>query len=76
MTCRGHQRCCGSTSTGIIPSLNVATGLLGYVFVKGFSTAAQRLGFQAAEFGPQECSVVQTFITAAAGIAFAGGFGT
>jgi len=61
---------------GIIPSLNIAAGLLGFMLLKLWATTARHLGVQGVqEFGQQENNIVQTFVTASSAVAFTGGFG-
>ncbi|KAJ4830473.1 putative metal-nicotianamine transporter ysl6 [Turnera subulata] len=59
-------------TVGIIPSFNVAAGLLGFFLVKSLS----RLGFTAAPFTKQENTVIQTCVVACYGLACSGGFGS
>uniref|UniRef100_A0A804L9Y7 Uncharacterized protein n=1 Tax=Musa acuminata subsp. malaccensis TaxID=214687 RepID=A0A804L9Y7_MUSAM len=63
-------------TTGIIPSLNVAAGLLGFFFVKLWTKALQRAGLLRTPFTRQENTVIQASVTAASGLAFSGGFGS
>ncbi|XP_071712918.1 probable metal-nicotianamine transporter YSL6 [Rutidosis leptorrhynchoides] len=64
-------------TVGIIPSLNVAAGLLGFFFVKSITTFLHNFGFDAHRpFTPQENTVIQTCVVACYGPAFSGGFGT
>ncbi|KAG1362809.1 putative metal-nicotianamine transporter YSL12 [Cocos nucifera] len=63
-------------TTGIIPSLNVAAGLLGFFFIKTWTKALEKTGLLRLPFTRQENTVVQTCCVAAYGIAFSGGFGT
>ncbi|CAL9782660.1 unnamed protein product [Musa acuminata subsp. burmannicoides] len=62
-------------TTGIIPSLNVAAGLLGFFFVKVWTKALQRAGLLRTPFTRQENTVIQASVIAASGLAFSGGFG-
>ncbi|KAH6812193.1 YELLOW STRIPE like 7 [Perilla frutescens var. frutescens] len=62
-------------TTGIIPSLNVAAGLLGFFFVKTFTKLLEKSGLLRQPFTRQENTVIQTCVVAASGIAFSGGFG-
>lgn len=57
-------------STGIIPSLNVAAGLLGYAVVKLYTVAIGKCGLLKHPFTRQENTVIQTFVVASSGIAF------
>ncbi|XP_076924544.1 putative metal-nicotianamine transporter YSL6 [Bidens hawaiensis] len=63
-------------TVGIIPSLNVAAGLLGFFFVKSWTTFLQKFGFSARPFTRQENTVIQTCVVACYGLAFSGGFGS
>lgn len=63
-------------TTGVIPSLNVSAGLLGFFFVKTWTKVLDNLGLLKQPFTRQENTVIQTCVVAAAGIAFSGGFGS
>ncbi|WOL11444.1 putative metal-nicotianamine transporter YSL6 isoform X1 [Canna indica] len=63
-------------TVGVIPSLNVAAGLLGFFFVKSWTELASRAGFLAKPFTKQENTVIQTCVVACYGLAFSGGFGS
>ncbi|KAK6912426.1 Oligopeptide transporter, OPT superfamily [Dillenia turbinata] len=63
-------------TTGIIPSLNVAAGLLGFFFVKLWTKIIENCGLLKQPFTRQENTVIQTCVVAAYGIAFSGGFGS
>ncbi|XP_059669962.1 probable metal-nicotianamine transporter YSL6 [Cornus florida] len=63
-------------TAGIIPTLNVAAGLLGFFFVKSWTGFLSKLGFSIQPFTKQENTVIQTCVVACYGIAFSGGFGT
>ncbi|KAL5864521.1 hypothetical protein ACOSQ3_002035 [Xanthoceras sorbifolium] len=63
-------------TVGIIPSLNVAAGLLGFFFVKSWTGFLSKLGFSAKPFTRQENTVIQTCVVACYGLAFSGGFGS
>ncbi|CAN8269165.1 unnamed protein product [Cochlearia groenlandica] len=63
-------------TTGIIPSLNVSAGLLGFFFVKTWTKMLHRSGMLKQPFTRQENTVIQTCVVASSGIAFSGGFGT
>ncbi|XP_066322156.1 probable metal-nicotianamine transporter YSL14 [Miscanthus floridulus] len=63
-------------TTGIIPSLNVSAGLLGFFFVRMWTAAVERMGFLRQPFTRQENTVIQTCVVSAYGIAFSGGFGS
>ncbi|GLT40492.1 hypothetical protein SLA2020_146260 [Shorea laevis] len=63
-------------TTGIIPSLNVSAGLLGFFFVKTWTKMLHKSGLLRQAFTRQENTVIQTCVVASAGIAFSGGFGS
>ncbi|KAG6584290.1 putative metal-nicotianamine transporter YSL7 [Cucurbita argyrosperma subsp. argyrosperma] len=63
-------------TTGIIPSLNVSAGLLGFFFVKSWTKFLERSGLLRQPFTRQENTVIQTCVVASSGIAFSGGFGS
>ena len=59
-------------TVGIIPSLNVAAGLLGFFFVKSWTGLLSKLGFSVQPFTRQENTVIQTCVVACYGLAFSG----
>jgi OPT family oligopeptide transporter len=63
-------------TTGIIPSLNVSAGLLGFFFVKTWTKFLEKSGMLKQPFTRQENTVIQTCVVATSGIAFSGGFGS
>ncbi|XP_022750460.1 probable metal-nicotianamine transporter YSL6 isoform X1 [Durio zibethinus] len=63
-------------TVGIIPSMNVGAGLLGFFFVKSWTGFLSKLGFQVSRFTKQENTVIQTCVVACYGLAFSGGFGS
>ncbi|XP_065880720.1 probable metal-nicotianamine transporter YSL8 [Euphorbia lathyris] len=63
-------------TTGIIPSLNVSAGLLGFFFLKIWTTFLQKSSLLKLPFTRQENTVIQTCVVASSGIAFSGGFGS
>ncbi|KAG6715682.1 probable metal-nicotianamine transporter YSL7 [Carya illinoinensis] len=63
-------------TTGIIPSLNVSAGLLGFFFVKTWTKLLEKSGMLRQPFTRQENTVIQTCVVASSGIAFSGGFGS
>ncbi|KAL6959733.1 putative metal-nicotianamine transporter ysl7 [Sarracenia purpurea var. burkii] len=63
-------------TTGIIPSLNVSAGLLGFFFVKSWTKFLEKSGLLNQPFTRQENTVIQTCVVATSGIAFSGGFGS
>ncbi|XP_010551578.1 PREDICTED: probable metal-nicotianamine transporter YSL7 isoform X1 [Tarenaya hassleriana] len=63
-------------TTGIIPSLNISAGLLGFFFVKTWTKLLHKAGYLKQPFTRQENTVIQTCVVASSGIAFSGGFGS
>ncbi|XP_030516172.1 probable metal-nicotianamine transporter YSL7 [Rhodamnia argentea] len=63
-------------TTGIIPSLNVSAGLLGFFFIKTWTKVLEKSGMLQVPFTRQENTVIQTCVVASAGITFSGGFGS
>ncbi|KAK3406138.1 hypothetical protein EUGRSUZ_K02315 [Eucalyptus grandis] len=63
-------------TAGIIPSLNVSAGLLGFFFVKTWTKVLDKSGLLRVPFTRQENTVIQTCVVASSGIAFSGGFGS
>ncbi|XP_042485810.1 probable metal-nicotianamine transporter YSL7 [Macadamia integrifolia] len=63
-------------TTGIIPSLNVSAGLLGFFFVKSWTKFLEKTGWLKQPFTRQENTVIQTCVVASSGISFSGGFGS
>ncbi|KAI9087801.1 hypothetical protein K1719_030131 [Acacia pycnantha] len=63
-------------TTGIIPSLNVSAGLLGFFFVKTWTKFLDKSHMLRQPFTRQENTVIQTCVVASSGIAFSGGFGS
>lgn len=61
-------------TTGIIPSLNVAAGLLGFAVIKSYTTLINKCGLLKQPFTRQENTVIQTFVVASSGIAFSSEF--
>lgn len=59
-------------TTGIIPSLNVSAGLLGFFFVKTWTKLLSKSGMLKQPFTRQENTVIQTCVVASSGIAFSG----
>lgn len=59
-------------TVGIIPSLNVSAGLLGFFFVKTWTKLLERSGLLKQPFTRQENTVIQTCVVAASGIAYSG----
>eukprot|EP00250_Pteridium_aquilinum_P022053 c25294_g1_i1 orf=3-1604(-) len=65
-----------SLTTGIIPSLNISAGLLGFFFVKSYTKVLSKLNISHVPFTRQENTVIQTCVVACYGLAFSGGFGS
>ena len=65
-----------SLGAGIIPSLNIAGGLLAFCTIRAWHTVMGWTIGSGEPFTAQECNVVQTFVTAASSVAFTVGFGT
>ncbi|KAI3429118.1 uncharacterized protein J3R85_008528 [Psidium guajava] len=63
-------------STGVIPSLNVAAGLLGFAMVKSWTSLLEGCGLLKQPFTRQETTVIQTCVVASSGIAFSSGTAT
>ncbi|GAB4836147.1 hypothetical protein Ancab_001063 [Ancistrocladus abbreviatus] len=63
-------------TTGIIPSLNVAAGLLGFFFVKTWTKFLEKSGLLKRPFTRQENTVIQTCVVTSSGIAFSDMFRT
>lgn len=61
-------------TTGVIPSLNVAAGLLGFAVVKGYTSILEKCGLLKQPFTRQENTVIQTCVVASSGIAFSSTF--
>lgn len=57
-------------TTGVIPSLNVAAGLLGFAILKGYTSILDHFGLMKQPFTRQENTVIQTCVVASSGIAF------
>lgn len=65
-----------SLTTGVIPSLNISAGLLGFFFLKSYTKLLSNLGISHRPFTRQENTVIQTCVVACYGLAFSGGFGS
>ena len=61
-----------SLTTGVIPSLNISAGLLGFFFVKLYTIVLSKLGISYKPFTRQENTVIQTCVVACYGLAFSG----
>ena len=57
-------------TTGIIPSLNVVAGLLGFAMLKSWTTLLNKCGLLKQPFTRQENTIIQTCVVASSGIAF------
>lgn len=57
-------------TTGVIPSLNVAAGLLGFAVLKSYTALLTKFGLLKLPFTRQENTVIQTCVVASSGIAF------
>jgi len=49
-------------TTGIIPSLNIAAGLIGFIAIKGWVAALKYLGYSPHEFTPQVMTLSQSTV--------------
>ncbi|KAL3688951.1 hypothetical protein R1sor_015260 [Riccia sorocarpa] len=61
---------------GIVPPLNIAAGLLGFIFIKTWVTALTKMGFSTKPFTRQENTVIQSCVVACYAVAYTGGFGS
>ncbi|KAB1211113.1 putative metal-nicotianamine transporter YSL7 [Morella rubra] len=59
-------------TTGIIPSVNVSAGLLGFFFIKTWTKLLEKSGMLRQPFTGQENTVIQTCVVASYGIAISG----
>ncbi|XP_055804588.1 probable metal-nicotianamine transporter YSL7 [Solanum dulcamara] len=60
-------------TTGVIPSLNVAAGLLGFAGIRTWTAVIDEFGMLKQPFTRQENTVIQTCVVASSGIAFSSG---
>ncbi|XP_070052642.1 probable metal-nicotianamine transporter YSL7 [Nicotiana tomentosiformis] len=60
-------------TTGVIPSLNVAAGLLGFAMIRSWTAVIEKFGKLKQPFTRQENTVIQTCVVASSGIAFSSG---
>ncbi|XAR64011.1 hypothetical protein NMG60_11024198 [Bertholletia excelsa] len=60
-------------TTGVIPSLNVAAGLLGFAIIRAWTAFLEKCGLLKQPFTRQENTVIQTCVVASSGIAFSSG---
>lgn len=63
-------------TVGIIPSLNISAGLLGFFLIRLWTLVSSKLGFFVKPFTRQENTVIQTCVVSCYGLAFSGGFGS
>ncbi|CAL5189857.1 unnamed protein product [Lathyrus oleraceus] len=63
-------------TTGLTPSLNVSSGLLGLMIVKTWTALLTKAGIVNQPFKRQEHVVIRTCVAASTGIAITGGFGS
>ncbi|KAG0578467.1 hypothetical protein KC19_4G025400 [Ceratodon purpureus] len=63
-------------TVGIIPSLNISAGLLGFFFIRMWNSLSSMLGLITKPFTRQENTVIQTCVVSCYGLAFSGGFGS
>jgi len=61
-----------SLTVGIIPSLNISAGLLGFFFIRLWTLATAKMGFFVKPFTRQENTVIQTCVVSCYGLAFSG----
>lgn len=59
-------------TVGIIPSLNISAGLLGFFFIRSWTTISTKLGYFTKPFTRQENTVIQTCVVSCYGLAFSG----
>lgn len=63
-----------SLTVGVVPSLNVSAGLLGFFFVKTWTKLMESSGMLKQPFTRQENTVIQTCVVASSGLAFSGNY--
>ncbi|TVU02361.1 hypothetical protein EJB05_52146 [Eragrostis curvula] len=63
-------------TSGIIPTLNISAGLLGFFLLKAWTRLLGQLGVPYQPFTRQENAVVQTCVVACASMTHSGGFGS
>ena len=65
--------CCRLAFTvGIIPSLNIAAGVIGFVALRSFTAFMTKLHWGGLPFTQQENTVIQTTVVAGYSLAFSG----
>ncbi|KAL6853742.1 hypothetical protein ACP4OV_019771 [Aristida adscensionis] len=63
-------------TSGIIPSLNITAGLLGFFLLRAWTRLLDQLGVPRRPFTRQETAVVQTCVVACASMTHSGGYGS
>lgn len=63
-----------SLTVGIIPSLNISAGLLGFFFIRLWTLVSSKMGLFVTPFTRQENTVIQTCVVSCYGLAFSGMF--
>lgn len=59
-------------TVGVLPSLNISAGLLGFFFIRLWTTVTTKMGFVTTPFTRQENTVIQTCVVACYGLVFSG----
>jgi len=59
-------------TVGVIPSLNISAGLLGFFFIKMWIKVLSKCGIWSTPFTRQENTVIQTCVVSCYGLAFSG----
>lgn len=59
-------------TVGVIPSLNISAGLLGFFLIRLWTLVSSKLGFFVKPFTRQENTVIQTCVVSCYGLAFSG----
>ena len=59
-------------TVGVIPSLNVSAGLLGFLFIRTWTAVTTKLKLFTKPFTRQENTVIQTCVVSCYGLAFSG----
>ncbi|KAL6614236.1 hypothetical protein ACP70R_036506 [Stipagrostis hirtigluma subsp. patula] len=63
-------------TSGIIPSLNITAGLLGFFLLRAWTRLLDQIGVPRQPFTRQETAVVQTCVVACASMTHSGGYGS
>ncbi|KAM0821543.1 hypothetical protein ACQ4PT_072127 [Festuca glaucescens] len=63
-------------TSGIIPTLNISAGLLGFFLLRAWTRLLDQLGVSYSPFTRHENAVVQTCVVACASMTYSGGFGS